>query len=83
LAEQNGVDYGTRCDCRVCQYDRFYVDMGQGTVNDEPVGVMTVRCVRCGTPLGHYQVDWKASNRPEDKVTIKDGIIREPSLLKT
>lgn len=71
-----GVDYGQRKDCRVCQYDRFYVELGTGTVNEKPIGVMTIRCSRCGTVLDQLQIDWQASVKPEDKVVIEDGIKR-------
>jgi len=71
-----GIDYGIAKTCRVCQCDRFLVELGTGTVNDEPISVYTIRCSRCGTVLDQLQVDWKNSVKPEDKVVVHDGIKR-------
>ncbi|MDD5700618.1 MAG: hypothetical protein PHU23_01095 [Dehalococcoidales bacterium] len=79
MANLGGVDYGEKQECRVCQYDRFIVERGQGTVNDKPVSVLTIRCSRCGTPLDQLEVDWSNSVKQEDKVNIHDGIVREPA----
>jgi len=67
--------------CRVCQGEMFVVERGTGTVNDDPVSVLTIRCNRCGTVLDQLQIDWKGFVKPEDKVVINDGIIRETDLV--
>ena len=84
MGNMNGADFGDRQICRVCQYENFLVEMGRGTINGKPMGLLNIRCSRCGTPLGHYQIDWEASVKAlDDKVTIEDGINREPSFVTT
>jgi len=78
MANIGGVDYGEKQTCRVCQFDRFIIDRGNGTVNGKPVSVLTIRCARCGTIMDQLEVDWAASVTEKDKVIINDGIIREP-----
>lgn len=72
-----GADYGMQCFCRVCQGQLFTVEKGQGSVNDQPITVMTIRCYRCGTPLEQLQMDWSRPITEQDKVVIEDGIRRK------
>lgn len=80
MGNLNGLDYGERQSCRVCKNGMFLVERGDGTINDEPIQAVTIRCSRCGTVLDQYQVDWSAPITNEDTVVINDGVQREKSL---
>ena len=73
-----GADYGEGLNCRVCQYDRFLVERGSGTVNGNPISVLTIRCSRCGTVMEQLNISWKDSVKPGDGnvVAVEDGIRR-------
>ena len=76
----NGLDYGERQFCRVCKSDRFLVERGEGTINDQLIQAVTIRCSRCGTLLDQYQVDWTCPITVDDTVIIDDGVARDKPL---
>lgn len=80
MANQGGIDFGTRQTCRVCQYDRFYVEIGTGTRDGEAICVRTERCAHCGTPEAQFQVDYLSAKGAD--ITIDDGVRRETDVPK-